>query len=363
MMNKLNVESSEVIDRLASDMNEEFNRSGIVLERRSKPRSLGTLKKIVGHWSEHHGKYTSLATFFGILFAFYQLNLSVQHFEQQMSGQRETTSSQVVSDFFRQVGDMTALASTRSTEESQSQKEVERFIVSRAQMLIDSEQTREFRNEIVRFLGANGYGTFIGSKPKADAPGINLNSANLRHIRIYGANFNKASFFCLGFMQANIDSTDFIESDINNTDFTGSTIGEVDFSKANLRKVNLNNVEIVGQPNFKDASITNSDLTGITLGDSYSYGLAMLNGDTSSESIIRVKTEFLAEVLSQARSLIGTKMDSELYKALEQKVGTKRFSELTMKSALTSVMPNGEVPSAEIADYRASCKESSNGSA
>ena len=356
-MNNSNVESDDIIDRLTSDINEEYNRSGIVLERRPKTRSLGIISKILGHWSEHHVKYTSVATFLGIIFAFSQLSLSVKHFEEQMNGQRETTSSQVVSDFFRQVGDMTAIASTRATGTSKNKNEVERFIVSRAQMLIDSEQTREFRNDIVRFLGANGYGIFIGSKPKENAPGINLNSANLSEIRIYGANFSSANFFCLGFMQAYIDRTDFIGADINNTDFTDSIIGNVNFSKATMRKVSFNGVKIIGLPNFEDASILNSDIRGLKLESSFLHGLAQTEGDTSPEGILRVKNLFFVELFSQAKSLTGTKMDPDLYMAFEQNLGAKRFSELTMDSAASMVMSNNEVPSAEVADYRASCKE------
>ena len=362
-MNKSNVESKEVIDRLDSDMNEEFNRSGIVLERRLNSRPVGIISTILGHWSDHHVKYTSLATFLGIIFAFSQLSLSVKHFERQMSGQRETTSSQVVSDFFRQVGDMTAIASTRAGGSSESQKEVERFIVSRAQMLIDSKQTKEFLNEIVRFLGANGYGTYIGSKPKADAPGINLNSANLHKIRIYGANFSEANFFCLGLMQAYIDRTEFIGSDINNTDFTDAIIGEVDFSEARIRKANFNNLKVFGRPNFKDASITNSDLRGLQLEHSFLYGLALAAGDTSPEGIIKVEYEFLAELFSQTKSLAGTRMDPELYMGLEKILGAKRFSELTKSSATSPIMAVSDDSNTEVTDYRLDCKESPIGSA
>ncbi len=161
-MNNLSQESQDDIDRPTSDVNNELDRSGIVLERRPSSQSLSSASRVLRHRSEHHVKYTSAATFLGIIFAFWQLNVSVNQFEQQMLEQRESTSSQLVSDYFKQVGDMTAWASTRTTESPTSHKEIERFIVSRAQMLIDSEQTREFRKQIVRFLGSNGYGSFSG---------------------------------------------------------------------------------------------------------------------------------------------------------------------------------------------------------
>ena len=104
-------------------------------------------------------------------------------------------------------------------------------------------------------------------------------------------------------------------------------------------------------------------MRGLKLGRSFLRGLALANGDTSAEGILRVKNKFLAELFSQTKSLIGTRMDPELYLALEKMLGAKRFLELTISSAASSVMSVSKVPSTEVPDYRANCKETSIGSA
>lgn len=350
---------------------DELDRSGIVLENGQGLRRRGRASCLLRHWSENHVKYTSAATFLGIIFTFWQLGLSVKQFERQMLEQREAASSQLVSDFFRQVGDMTALASTQHTGSADNHKEINRFIVSRAQMLIDAEQTAPFRNEIVRFLGSNGYGPFFGSKPNAEEPGINLNSADLDDIRIYGADFSGANFFCVGFDRANIDATKFVGSDINNSEFTASLIGGVDFTSSNMRKVDFSNVILIGQPIFKDASILYSNLTGMTVSDTFVRGLAEERGDLSSEGMKKARYLYLAGLLTEAKSLVGTRMDTELHAALAELLSPERYEIMTgttqpgRAGEVDAGATRDSIPDATIRaiDYRANCRHSLTSSA
>lgn len=338
-----------------SDVESELRNSGIVIGAEFDFRR-SPLRRLLGHWGEHHVKYTSAATFLGIIFAFWQLSLSVAQFEQQMEEQRKSTSSRLVSDFFKQVGDMAALHSPRGQEEQGNQLEIERFIVSRAQMLLDSQQTTDYRNEIVRFLGSNGYGPLFGSKPGLESPGINLNGASLRAIRIYGADFSDSNFYCVGFEGANIDKTNFINSDINNSDFSGAEIGLANFSKARLRKVHFNDATLIGVPSFEDASIVLSDLTGLRVSASLAQARAEASGDSSVAGVQSASYRYLAELLAKARTLFGTKMDPRLDAALAEQLGPELYQAIvqTPYGSDARIIDAKAIP--DDLDYRARCR-------
>ena len=160
-------------------------------------------------------------------------------------------------------------------------------------------------------------------------------------------------------MQADIGRTKFADSDINNSDFTGSLLDTVDFSFSRIRRVNFNNVTLFGQPSFKDASIVQSDITGLRLADSFVRGLADASGDTSPEGLMRVQNEYLAVLLSETRSLSGTKLDPGLHAALEQLLGPKKLTAIFENTAASNVESLSITPNSEVVDFRADCRQSS----
>ena len=127
------------------------------------------------------------------------------------------------------------------------------FVVSRAQMLIDGEETGKFAGDILRFLTANQYGPYIGRRPCTSGPRVSVEGLVLVDSKLVHANVEGVFLKCLGFEKGELENVVFIDGDFQNIELNQTNLLSVDFNKAWLSEINFNDTRFLGEVDFSDA--------------------------------------------------------------------------------------------------------------
>lgn len=222
---------------------------------------------------------TSLVAVTGLFFTILQ-------FDKTMKIQRHTSAEAAVGQFISQVTELVTQETALTNAKGQSNRVLEGFIVSRAQMLIDGEETGRFAGDILRFLAANEFGQLIGRGPGTDdRPTLSVRGLVLVDAKIAHATVEEGNLSCMGFEQGVFDnvkinggSFQFIklnQAKFLSVGFEGSLIEAIDFSNTrfsginSFRNASLKNVRFSGSQLFRQnlvfdgATIINSDFSDV----------------------------------------------------------------------------------------------------
>ncbi|MFK7857340.1 MAG: pentapeptide repeat-containing protein [Granulosicoccus sp.] len=285
----------------------------------------------------------------GLLFTIFQ-------FDKTMKAQRYATAEATVGQFIAQVTELRtqeilsrsesgsgnldsghkSSGCTNADTGTQDASQLDSFIISRAQMLIDGEETGQFAGDILRFLTANKYGHYIGRKPcppgqqQKAGPRMSLEGLVLVNSKIIHADMNEVFLKCMGFDQGVFDSVTLTngnfqqivltKSELHGVDFSGSWLGSIDFSDTTITgKTKFDNAILFGI-NFKEADISSA---------SFSFdGARVLHSDLSDFKAENGKTEEIVAVFRKAESLWKTTLDPSIMEALKESMSTEEYKKL-----------------------------------
>ena len=304
---------------------------------------------------------TSTVAVGGLLFTIYQ-------FDKTMKAQRHATAEAAVGQFIAQVTELSTqenlvrenassvaggpdqsssmpankdlISSAGRTESSASYySPLDSFIVSRAQMLIDGEETGRFAGDILRFLAANHYGHYIGRKPFSSGPRVSLRGSVLVNSKLSQANVMGIFLNCMGFELGEFEDVRFINSSFSNLVLNQSRLMSVDFSDSWLASINFSDTEFVGSMVFDNATLygVNFSRSRFRVPESISFkGANIIHSDLSRIEYMEGDdaNEFykhLAKTLSDADSLWETELGEPLNNALVTLLGEDGRDELVKK--------------------------------
>ena len=327
---------------------------------------------------------TSIVAVGGFGFAIFQ-------FDKTMKAERYASAEAVVSQFISQVTELKtqenlahANASAASgysnqknsqvsDEKTQSFSLLDSFIVSRAQMLIDGEETGRFTGDILRFFAANQYGHYIGKHPFRPRPSVTIaglvlvdsklsqpiveNQTTVENVFLHCVGFDHGVFENLTFIGGGFDhvflnsksrllSVDFSNSKLTAVVFNDTSFsGKIKFDKARLLSVSFSG-SMLREPStmsFEGADIINSDLTNIVFPNPDNTQeaaeesssvltklLSLFSNDVSTSVNVQNDNEQfyndLAGKLSKANSLWGTQFDEKLMEKLKKILNKNEIS-------------------------------------
>ncbi len=296
---------------------------------------------------------TSLVAIGGLLFTIFQ-------FDKTMKAQRHSTAEAAVGQFIAQVTELRtqenltrsnvdngAEISDRSSnllgtiiwnspegcprENTLSYSLLDSFIVSRAQMLIDGEETGRFVGDILRFLTANQYGKFIGKKPCRGGPRVSIAGLALVDSRLTQASVKEVFLNCVEFEEGKFENVRFMDGSFDHIILDHSTLMSVDFTDSILSAVDFTNSELRGKFIFDNATLISVNFSGTSLyGDkpedlSISFkGAVIANSNLkplNKKGVISDELyEIFAEQLTEAESLWNTQMDDQVVTILKEKM-------------------------------------------
>ena len=310
---------------------------------------------------------TSAVAVGGLLFTIYQ-------FDKTMNAQRHATAEAAVGQFIAQVtelrtqellaiengsvdaldadkkGDVISKSNTAgsvgcSDRDSPSHSLLDNFIVSRAQMLIDGEETGRFAGDILRFLSANQYGHFIGRKPcppgQRVGPRVSVEGLVLVESKIAHANVKGVFLRCVGFDQAVFDSVAFSYGNFQYIDLVNSTLLGVDFSNSWLSSISFADTELSGSMKFNNATLFGVNFSGSELSNTnfsfegariiYSDLSASDKDDGNQRASSDVSSSNLAVKLSKANSLWNTRLDKSVSAKLQELMSEEAYHQLVVE--------------------------------
>lgn len=254
----------------------------------------------------------------------------------------------MVNEFFKQVGELKAIGNAGA--DDQAKDNANQFIISRAQMLLDAEDTAAHADDIVRFLGANGYGSYFGKRPGVIGQRININHSALTSMKLNDVHLNEASFICVDFSGAVFENIDFNGSSFSYSSMQGVKMISVDFSRSSFSHVNLAKAGFSGNVNFDDAWIFSSDFTGVTLTDSF---LSPTPGSNVASDAGPEQTKYhhFAMKLSKAKTLYQSRFDTEVEQELLLILGAEKYRMKVEESPFMGMVPDTDT------SYDSKCRQ------
>ncbi len=243
---------------------------------------------------------------------------------------------------------------------------LDNFVVSRAQMLIDGEETGKFAGDILRFLTANQYGPYIGRKPCTTGPRVSVEGLVLVDPKLAHADVEGVFLKCLGFEQGQLESVVFINGVFQHIVLNKTNLMTVDFNKAWFSEINFNDISFLGEVDFSEATLNAIDFNNVIFAESLvlSFDRATLLGvdfgnsslmtksisfdkasilhsnlsgikygaaDTTQEASTDDLHDNLAIQLSKAKSLYGTQLDEQVVSKLIEILGEENYQKIVRK--------------------------------
>lgn len=375
-----------------SDNNELFNDESPVtdLERaqesiniNSEHRENSSFRALRGRniWSRFKESFVLFSTIITSAVAIGGLLFTIYQFDKTMKAQRHATAEAAVGQFIAQVTELrtqenltrasaskvaadtdrpgdTIVGSSQPSPQSgctdrntQSHSLLDGFIVSRAQMLIDGEETGQFAGDILRFLTANQYGHYIGRKPcppnQQAGPRVSIEGLVLVKSKIADTNVKGVFLKCLGFDHGIFDSVAFTEGKFQHIVLNQSLLLSVDFSNSWLSSIKFTDTEIGGHMVFNNSTLFGVDFTGSRI----KSGLFEFNGARIIKSNLsgielnlsddEVKNDkeaqkaaaddfhnALAKQLSNAESLWGSVLHDSVSSKMKQMMAEEDYEKL-----------------------------------
>lgn len=236
------------------------------------------------------------------------------------------------------------------------------FVVSRAQMLIDGEETGKFAGDILRFLTANQYGPYIGRKPCTSGPRVSVEGLVLVDSKLVHADVEGVFLKCLGFEKGELENVVFIDGDFQHIVLNQTNLLSVDFTKAWLSEIDFNDTRFLGKVDFSDAQLNaiafrnsrfaealtltfdRATMVGVSFDESWLLtenvsfegakilhsnltGMKYEEGDATADQTAAYHKN-LASKLSAAESLWNTRLDKPIRDELERILSPEEYQQL-----------------------------------
>ena len=195
-------------------------------------------------------------TLISALVAVVGLFFAVSQFDKSIRVQRHVNAEAAVGQFISQVTELATQETARAEDDQQSNSVLRGFIVSRAQMLIDGEETGQFAGDILRFLAANKFGKLIGREPQTDdGPTLQVRGLVLVDAKLANANVEGGTLSCMGFEKSVFDKVKFDRGSFSLIKLSESKFMSVVFEKTSISKIDFSDSQFVGVNSFKDATL------------------------------------------------------------------------------------------------------------
>lgn len=319
-------------------------RSEHITKGDTNPTELANIRK---NYKESFATVSALIT---VLVAVGGLFFTIYQFDKTMKAQRHSNAEAAVGQFIAQVTELRTqetLASKQgdllrpgrsedmpssanllrkpdcSEASGQSHSPLDSFIVSRAQMLIDGEETGRFAGDILRFLTANQYGHYIGVKPcvvghSVSGPRVTVEGIVLVDSKLTNSTVEGVFLQCMGFEEGVFDNVKFTSSEFQNIYLENSKISSVDFSEAWLGSISFKDTVFEGSNSFDNATLYGVNFLSSRIVDDASFsfnGARILHSNLSNLELTEIDSTDQADFymafsqkISNAESLWGTQL-------------------------------------------------------
>lgn len=266
------------------------------------------MRTIKRYLSVHHQKVTNIvsifsylvgipATIIGIWFTYYSISSSAKVVESQLKEQKKATSVIIVSDFLTEIGN-------RYEDMAKGDERKKNLIITRSNLLVETLGFPDLTSQVVRFLGVNDFGDlFDASRGMDDKKFIDLANVNLTNGQLGDVVLKRPNFYCSDLKGALIDNAQITDGNFYLANLYNTRWSSTKLLDSTLQWVNLEN-----------AYIPNIDLDGTVILFSNLEGVHVYDDENLTQG---EKLNKVAETLSTAKSLYGTKLDHEIKTRLE----------------------------------------------
>jgi uncharacterized protein YjbI with pentapeptide repeats len=277
--------------------------------------------------SSHHGVLSSAATIIAVVLAYVSLKSSADNFAKQLEEQKRAAQVANVAYFVSAVSDAIVLANTE-------QDRLERFIVSRSQLLFESLNYPPLVAQVIQFLASNDLAyLFNTTRSFENKKSLSLAGKDLSNVELKNITFQTTTLYCV-----NLEN-----SYLSDIAFDMPESSYVNFHNVNFNKSKLHGARVFWG-NFTGVSIERSgtelDRAATFIGSSFIFsnlsGLR-INKSSSQEESLSLSQQHeqrqrelaqLAGMLLQTHSLYGSLIDDDLVAFMLNQNPTK-YKQLT----------------------------------
>lgn len=272
---------------------------------------------------------TTFITIAALIFAIHQYRKTI--FVERY-GSAETT----VVQFIAQVTELSSqaeLATQNNIVNDQTVNEhslLDSFIVSRAQMLIDGDDTGRFAGDIIRFFAATDLGQLIGANKSlstTDAPILKIDGSVFINASLTYASITERLLNCLGFEQGIFDNVDLRSSSLSHMFLESSKLSNINLEGSEIRNVYFTDVSFYENISFEGATIVNSSFTNSNMftKNFNLKGASIVNSDFSEVIFSEYAQDAFVKQLSMAKTLYKTKFPIRIVDKLQTELGESKY--------------------------------------
>jgi len=296
--------------------------------------------------------------------------IGIYHFDRNMTAKRTSDARIAVSEFIAQLTELKweamlasgALKKTNSIENQAATMEfmLNPMIISRAQILIDGEDTGVFTSDLLRFLLTSDMGNIIGPSMSKAEPFIDISSSRFVGSKLSSATIKDASIQCVAFDSGNFSNLVFEKGYYDQVLVSNLKLSSVHFKESWLKHLHFYKVDFYDNISFKEAKLIGTEFHDVRFVSSVPSfeGALIVHSNlqdivfqpdsnnvevTSSEENTKKMAEKMAIELISAQSLYKSKFSGPVKNEIRRLLDDKDYDRLMNEPplAIFGVSENG----------------------
>ncbi|GDY24780.1 hypothetical protein AHAT_06700 [Agarivorans sp. Toyoura001] len=284
------------------------------------------LKKAWDWVSSHHGVLSSAATIIAVVLAYVSLKSSADNFTRQLDEQKRAAQVANVAYFVSAVSDAIVLSNT-------DEARLERFIVSRSQLLFESLNYPSLVAQVIQFLASNELTyLFDTTRSFVSKKSLSLAGKDLSGVELKDITFQTTTLYCVNLENSYLAKVAFDMPESSYVNFRNVNFSQSLFHGARAYWGNFKDVsiELSGTKDeradtFSRSSFIFSNLSGLRINKSNSQAESLTVNELKAQR--QVELGQLSEMLFKTNTLYGSVIDDDLRQYMSQK-DTEQFKRL-----------------------------------
>ncbi|BEU04274.1 hypothetical protein OAG1_30740 [Agarivorans sp. OAG1] len=283
-------------------------------------KSLSSVKRFFRWVDLHHGVLGFIATVVTVIVtvgvAYKSIQTSADLFSEELKAQKDAAQVANVANYVSAISE--ALLVFKDSDE----EALDRFVVSRSELLLESLSTSTLLAQVIQFISDNDFAKlFDTTRYFQEKKFLSLAGKDLSYIELNDITFTTTSLYCVNLTGSYLSRTTFNFPDFSYVNMENLNFNETKLNGARVYWSNLKDVsiELSGQEEnlpliFSQTSFIFSNLQGLRLGKSNSQSESLDPDKLKKQQ--QEDLEVLAKMLFNSKSLYGSLLDNDLKQSM-----------------------------------------------